>query len=33
LESRCFRGEREMPTDNKLLDEFQLEGIPLAPRS
>ena len=29
---RCFQGEREMATDNKLLGAFNLESIPPAPR-
>ena len=29
---RVFQGERAMANDNRLLDQFNLEGIPLAPR-
>jgi molecular chaperone DnaK len=29
---RVFQGERPMANDNRLLDQFNLEGIPLAPR-
>ncbi len=29
---RCFQGEREMATDNKILGAFNLENIPPAPR-
>jgi molecular chaperone DnaK len=29
---RCFQGEREMATDNKMLGAFNLENIPPAPR-
>ncbi|KAG8049786.1 hypothetical protein GUJ93_ZPchr0009g426 [Zizania palustris] len=29
---KVLQGEREMATDNKLLGEFQLEGLPPAPR-
>ncbi len=30
---RVFQGERAMAHDNRLLDQFNLEGIPVAPRS
>jgi molecular chaperone DnaK len=29
---KCFQGEREMASGNKLLGEFNLEGIPPSPR-
>ncbi|MFT7592848.1 MAG: molecular chaperone DnaK [Paracoccaceae bacterium] len=29
---RCFQGEREMATDNKILGQFNLENIPPSPR-
>jgi molecular chaperone DnaK len=29
---RVFQGERKMASDNRLLDEFNLDGIPAAPR-
>ena len=29
---RVFQGERKMATDNRMLDEFNLDGIPAAPR-
>ena len=29
---RVFQGERKMAEDNRLLNEFNLEGIPMAPR-
>ena len=29
---RVFQGERKMAADNRLLDEFNLDGIPAAPR-
>lgn len=29
---RVFQGEREIAIDNKLLGEFQMDGIPMAPR-
>uniref|UniRef100_UPI002FCBDBB9 Hsp70 family protein n=1 Tax=Bosea sp. (in: a-proteobacteria) TaxID=1871050 RepID=UPI002FCBDBB9 len=29
---KCYQGEREMASGNKLLGEFNLEGIPPAPR-
>lgn len=29
---RVFQGERKMASDNRLLDEFTLDGIPAAPR-
>ena len=32
VDVRVFQGERPMATDNKLLGNFQLDGIPPAPR-
>ena len=32
VEIKVFQGEREMAADNKLLGQFQLVGIPPAPR-
>merc|ERR1711970_1620230 len=32
VEIKCYQGEREMAADNKILGQFQLVGIPPAPR-
>jgi len=32
VEIKCYQGEREMAKDNKILGQFQLVGIPPAPR-